>query len=62
MTDTWTVMFDLTDKDMINEEQEYVEIQLKNIISLSVKSNMTDHESVILTSYSALTLIPCFLR
>ena len=32
MTDTWTVMFDLTDKDMINEEQEYVEIQLKNII------------------------------
>lgn len=32
MTDTWTVMFDLTDKDKINKEQEEVEAQLKNII------------------------------
>lgn len=32
MTDTWTVMFDLTDENKINEEQEYVETQLKDII------------------------------
>lgn len=32
MTDTWTVMFDLTDKNKINQEQEYVETQLETII------------------------------
>lgn len=47
MTDTWTVMFDLTDKDKINEEQEYVETQLKNIIPKIVNKEATSHSNSI---------------